>query len=188
MAGESLAFIPKTTLSRPAYREQGLGFLSTISVAIFLVSLGVLSGSYLYSGLLDSDLKKLHTDLEKTKKEFEVSSIRNFSQMANTINLAKTVIGSHVAVSQAFAFVQDNTLQSTRFLDFSFGGEKGNSLALGGEATSFSALAEQAHVFGTNKFVRSITLSDISLRKSGNVGFSMAMMLDASLTNYGGGQ
>ncbi|MBI5742230.1 MAG: hypothetical protein HZA25_00110, partial [Candidatus Niyogibacteria bacterium] len=91
MAGDSISFIPKTAMPRPAYQQRSFGFLVSISIVALIVSAGVLAGAYLYAGLLDSDIKTARAKLDEKKKEFEVNSIRNFSEMAASIDLAKTV-------------------------------------------------------------------------------------------------
>jgi hypothetical protein len=188
MAGDSISFIPKTVMPKPAYQQRSFGFLVSITLVVLIVSVGVLAGAYLYSGLLGSDIAKLRTELDKIKKEFEVNSIRNFSEMAASINLAKTVVNSHVAVSKVFKLVQDNVLPVTRFTDFNYGGDKNDRLTMNGETASFTSLADQARIFSNNKYVRSLTISDISLRKSGNVGFSIMIVIDPALLNFVGDQ
>lgn len=175
-------------MPKPAYQQRSFGFLVSIAFVALIVSAGVLAGAYLYSGLLSSDTGKLRADLEKVKKEFEVNSIRSFSEMAASIDLAKTVVGSHTAVSNVFKFAQDNVLPVTRFTDFNYGGEKRDQLTLSGETASFTSLADQARIVSGNKYVRSITISDISLRKSGNVGFSMMIVVDPALISFVGNQ
>ncbi|MBI5742780.1 MAG: hypothetical protein HZA25_03000, partial [Candidatus Niyogibacteria bacterium] len=140
------------------------------------------------AGLLDSDIKTARAKLDEKKKEFEVNSIRNFSEMAASIDLAKTVVGSHVAVSKVLKLVEDNVLPTTRFTDFNYGGDKNDRLSMSGETASFTSLADQARVFSNNKYVRSLTISDISLRKSGNVGFTIAIVIDPALTSFVGNQ
>jgi hypothetical protein len=190
MAQDSISFIPKTVMPKPAYQQRSFGFLVSISLVVLIVSAGVLAGAYLYSGLLNSDIVKLRADLDKikNKNEFEVASIRNFSEMAASIDLAKTVVNSHVAVSKVLKLVQDNVLPTTRFTDFNYEGDKNDHLTMNGETASFTSLADQARVFGGNKYVRSLTISDISLRKSGNVGFSIMIVIDPALISFVGDQ
>lgn len=184
MAGESISFIPKTAVPRPAYQQRSFGFLVTVAVVALLVSLGIFGGAYVYKGLLDSDIEKSRADLEKIKKEFEITSIRSFSQMASSIDAVKTAINSHTATSKIFRFLQENVLPSARFLDLNFSNTGKPSIVLGGEAASFTALAEQSYVINNSKYVRSMALSDLSLRRSGNIGFKMTITFDPAMINY----
>lgn len=188
MAGDSISFIPKTAMPKPVYQQRSFGFLVSVSFVALVVSVGVLAGAYLYNGLLNSDIDKLRVELDKVKKEFEMNSIRNFSEMASSIDLAKMIIGSHVTATNVLNLVQDNVLPVTRFSDLNYGGEHHDRLALSGETESFTSLADQARVLSGNKYVRSITISDISLRKSGNVGFGMTIMLDPAILSFSGSQ
>lgn len=178
------SFIPKTTLPKPTYKAKGAGFLVTISIIIFLISGGVAGGIFLYKGLLAGEVDGLRDDLSKIQKEFELVSIRNFSRTADSISLAKSIIESHIAVSNIFKFLEDSTLPDVRFLNLNYVTGENNVISMSGEAPSYTTLAEQAFVFESNPLVSTLSLSNLSLRKGGKVGFSVSITIDTELIRY----
>lgn len=178
------SFIPKTTLPKPTYKAKGAGFLITISIVIFLISAGVAGGAFLYKSLLDGELEGLMIDLDKIQKEFELVSIRNFSRTADSINLAKSIIESHTAISSIFEFLESSTLPDVRFLNLNYSTGEDNIISMNGEALSYTMLAEQAFVFESDPMVKGLSLSNLSLRKGGKVGFSVSITIDPELIKY----
>lgn len=183
---ESSSFISKTAVSKLPYGTgRSFSFLIVISVVIFIISLGFLAGAWFYQCVLENDLRILSGDLDKIKKEFDLVSLGDFSKIADSIETAKTVLGDHKAVSRVFDFLEKNTLPEVRFLNFNYESAEQSSLAFSGEAKGFLVLAQQILILKKNEFLKNISLSNLSLKKEGLVGFTLTMILDPKLIKYG---
>lgn len=182
---ELSSFIPKTVVSKLPYSKgRGFSFLIVISAVIFVISAGYLIGAWFYQGVLENDLQILTGDLDKIKKEFELVSLEDFSKIAVSIETAKTILAGHKAVSRVFDFFEKNTLPEVRFLNFNYELGEQPSLGLSGEAEGFLVLAQQVLILRKNEFLKNISLSNLSLKKGGLVGFTLTMILDPKFIKY----
>lgn len=188
MPPDAASFIAKTTtLPKPVYKSRGLGFLTIISVLLLVVSFAALAGVWLYMGVLRGDMDKLSADFDKTKKEFDVASIQDLSGVSISIDVSKKILQSHVAVSRIMDLLEQNTLPDVRFINFNYGGsggDKGNIIALSGDAKSYTTLAEQALALESVKNIESLSLSNLSLRSGGRIGFDLSIVINPALVNY----
>lgn len=183
---ESSSFIPKTVVSNLSYKKgRGFSFLIVVSAVIFIISLGFLIGAWFYQGVLENDLRILSGDLDKIKKEFDLVSLENFSKTVASIETAKAVLNNHKAISRVFDFFEKNTLPEVRFLNFNYEFGEQLSLGLSGEAKGFLVLAQQVLILRKNEFLKNISLSNLSLKKGGLVGFTLTMILDPKFIKYG---
>ncbi|MEK7133294.1 MAG: hypothetical protein AAB771_01240 [Patescibacteria group bacterium] len=183
---DSSPLISKTVVAKLPYnRGRGFSFLIVVSAVIFFISAGYLAGTWFYQGVLENDLRTLTGDLDKIKKEFDLVSLEDFSKINVSIETAKTVLGGHKAVSRVFDFFEKNTLPQVRFLNFSYELGEQPSLAFSGEAKGFLVLAQQILILRKNEFLKNISLSNLSLKKGGLVGFTLTMILDPKLIKYG---
>ncbi|MBI5045960.1 MAG: hypothetical protein HZC14_03115 [Candidatus Niyogibacteria bacterium] len=185
MSLDTTSFISKTTvLPSPVYKSKGLGFLTIISVVLLVVSFAALAGVWLYMGVLRGDMDRLSADFDKTKKEFDIASIQDLSAVSTSIDVSKKILQSHVAVSRIMDMLEQNTLPDVRFSNFNYGGGGGNLITLAGDAKSYTTLAEQALVLESIKNVESLSLSNLSLRGGGRVGFDLFITIKPDLINY----
>lgn len=183
---ESSSFIPKTAVSKLPYdKGRGFSFLIVVSTAIFIISFGFFAGAWFYHGVLENDLRILSGDLDKIEKEFDLVSLGDFSEIADSIEMAKTVLGGHKSISRIFDFLEKNTLAEVRFLNFNYELAEQSSLAFSGEAKGFLILAQQILILKNNDFLKNISLSNLSLKKEGLVGFTLTMFLDPKFIKYG---
>ncbi|MEK7647222.1 MAG: hypothetical protein AAB378_02500 [Patescibacteria group bacterium] len=185
MPPDTTSFISKTTvLPKPIYKSKGLGFLTIISVVFLIASFASLAGVWLYMGVLRGDMDKLSADFDKTKKEFDIASIQDLSGVSTSIDVSKKILQSHIAASKVLDLLEVNTLPEVRFASFNYGGGGGNLIALSGDAKSYTALAEQALVLESTKNIESLSLSNLSLRSGGRIGFDLTITINPDLINY----
>ncbi len=185
MPPDGTSFIAKTTtLPKPVYKSRGLGFLTIISVLLLIVSFAALAGVWLYMGVLRGDMDKLSADFDKTKKEFDIASIQDLSGVSVSIDVSKKILQSHIAVSRVMDLLEQNTLPDVRFVNFNYEGGETNLVTLSGDAKSYTTLAEQALVLEGVKNVDSLSLSNLSLRSGGRIGFDLAIVINPVLVNY----
>ena len=150
---------------------------------MLLVSGLVTGGLWFYRGLLADQIAGYTDALKKVESEFEPSLIAELRHTAQAIDVGRDLLGKHVALSQLFKFIEDNSLSDTRFSRFSY---KDGSAILSGSTRSYAALAQQALIFEQSKFIRKATFSDFALGQGGFINFRVELVVDPSLIAYRG--
>ena len=170
------SFIPKkpVTTSEPI-KPGGMSLLLLVSIIIFLVSLGLAGYVFLEKNLLIQKINSDQTTIETNKSGLVSDSItvESLVELNSRINVAKGLLGKHVAISPIFNFLQQATLKSVRFKNFSFSslgksdtGVNTVSIQMSGVAKDWETVASQADEFGKSDYKKIITepkISDLSL-------------------------
>lgn len=179
------SFIPKTRLTGPTYRSKGVGLGFLISVLIFLISLGLLGGAYLYKQALKKEIDEKTASLEIARQSLEPGLIDELSQLTFSVNAAKILVSQHNAVSEIFKIISDSTLKDVRFSDFNLKIiEKNPVVEMRGEANSYTNAAIQAKLFEQSDAVSRVTFSNFNLKEGGRVDFSVEITLSPSSFIY----
>lgn len=167
MAEESL--IPKK-FPTVEYASEGFGVFLRISLIIFLVSLLLTAGVYLYRNFLKNNLERQKSVLQKLEIEFEPVTITELERVSNSIASAGDILRKHAKPSAVFDTLEANALSTVSFNTFAYSTEK-NTITLTGEAASYSDVSAQSSVFEALTNVGSATFGNLSLRETGAVGF-----------------
>ena len=106
--------------------------------------------------------------------------------ISGRIKSSKTLLSRHKAASNIFKFLEESTLQSVRFTDFSYKLSKDQEpeVLMKGTTKSYSSLALQAEEFQKSKKVENITVSSLSLGDGGVVKFNMALVFEPDFIKY----
>ncbi len=183
------SFIPKKSFddvgTPKAPKRSGILFaLSTILLILSLLSAG---GVFAYGRFLESSITNKKGALQKARAAFEPELIRELSHLDMKFKTAEELLNSHIAVSGIFDLLEDTTLETVRFTDFSFGLDpKGIRLMMSGSARSFSSVALQSDEFGKNRFISEPVFSGFDLDERGNVTFSVSSLVDSAVVSYQG--
>ena len=176
--------IPKKPVSVSGQSQSnGLSLLLLVSIIIFFISLGLAGYIFLEKNLL---IKNIETDIATIEQNkggltSDAVTIESLVELNSRINVAKDLLDKHVAVSPIFNFLQQATLKSVRFRNFSFSsldkdvsGVGRVSVQMSGVATSWETVASQADEFGQPEWKRIISepkISNLSLNPDGSVSF-----------------
>jgi hypothetical protein len=129
-------------------------------------------------------------DIEKVTKNLQ--SVGTFQQKENETEVQiyqkkvqdfTLLFKDHEFASNVFAFLQDQTMPSIWYNQFSLD-EKNHGALLTGEAESMDAFSRQVGVFENNKYVKSITALNSSIANSARIQFTMSLNLDGSIFSY----
>ncbi|OGF52197.1 hypothetical protein A3H04_00675 [Candidatus Giovannonibacteria bacterium RIFCSPLOWO2_12_FULL_43_11c] len=178
MADPSL--IPNSSqqyINRP---RESVGILMVAGILIFILSISALAGLIFYKQDLSKQKDSLIGEIKKQEKEFNQTSIQDWARTAEAIDLAKQILQEHSYVSNAFAFVQKNTLPDVRYSKFEFDADS-KKISLGAEAKGYAAMAQQRQIFINNPAISSATVGDFNLDKTGKVLFSVDLIFNSSL-------
>jgi hypothetical protein len=183
------SFIPKKAVIEAPKRKVsggGGGLLNLIVFVLFLASILSAGGAYLYRSSIQSDIETYRNSLMNARAAFEPSLIEELRILDKRLNAATAILNQHVVVSPIFELLQDITLPTVRYSDFSYQINDDNTVAVSmkGEARGYNFIALQADLFNMNKFVKNPIFSDLVLDQRGNIDFSLTFYVDKTLVNY----
>jgi len=185
------SFIPKKTLSPESPVSRGgssFGLINVVAFIIMLVSLIVAGGAYFYRNTLSQKVAEMKSSLERAQNIFEPEFLQELQTFDRRIQAAEEILGSHIAVSPIFEVLQEITLPTVRYSDFTYEIDAVNPnvvhVAMSGEAVSYDAVTLQADLFSKNRFIRNPIFSNFSLARTGNVEFDLMFDVSRSLVNF----
>lgn len=185
------SFIPKKTLSPESSVSRGsssFGLINVVAFIIMLVSLIVTGGAYFYRNTLSQKVAEMKTSLERAQNIFEPEFLQELQTFDRRIQAAEEILGKHIAVSPIFEVLQEITLPTVRYIDFTYEVDSVNSnivhVTMSGEAVSYDAITLQADLFSENRFIRNPIFSNFSLARTGNVEFDLMFDVSRSLVNF----
>ncbi len=193
------SFIPKKPVAVVAQSSShGTSLFLVISIIIFLVSLGLGAYVYLEKNILVSQIDANQTKITKNKNGVisDTSEVENLVSLSSRINVATMLLAKHVSISPIFDFLQQGTLKSVRFKNFSFTSNGKNdsgvstvSIQLSGQARDWETVASQADEFGKPEWRNIISgpkLSNLSLGADGSVSFTFSANISPAALAYKG--
>lgn len=193
------SFIPKKPVAVATQSSShGTSLFLVISIIIFLVSLGLGAYVYLEKNILVSQIDANQTKITQNKKGVisDTSEVENLVSLSSRINVATMLLSKHVSISPVFDFLQQGTLKSVRFKNFSFSSNGKNdsgvstvSIQLSGQARDWETVASQADEFGKPEWrnvVSAPKLSNLSLGADGSVSFTFSANISPAALAYKG--
>jgi hypothetical protein len=193
------------TVSSGNPARHSVSILLTVSVALFILSLGGAGFAFAWEKVLDSQQNKYKDDLAADQNQFNTSLISTLTAANEKINLAKDLIQNHLAASEIFNIIGQLTITSVQWKSFTFsapavsGSSAGRAnsgtnnditVSMQGEADSYYSVAYQSDVFGqssefgSNNVIKNPVLSNLSVGSDGKVGFSFTASVDPSELSY----
>lgn len=173
--------IPKTKKFLNPGRQFGfvfylIVFLLIVSIASYFILNFLLESSRKEFSELDADLKALMTP-EKKELEREVlninNKIRNFSLLSQ----------SHIAPSQLFIFIEENTHPDVWFFDFDLA-LKEKKVILHGRTRNYENLGQQVILFENEPAIIEVDLQDAWInRRGGSVDFILSLEIKQDVFN-----
>jgi hypothetical protein len=122
-------------------------------------------------------------------------TIESLVELNSRTNVAKDLLSKHVAVSPIFNFLQQTTLKSVRFTNFSFtssgkdsSGSNRVAVQMSGQARNWETVASQADEFGKidwRKIISEPKISNLSLNADGSVSFLFSAFVSPDFLVYG---
>lgn len=183
------SFIPKATLrevatGRPS--RSGIGFLSVLSIIIFLGAVISWGGAYAYREYIRTSTEELRTSLDNAREAFEPNTLRQFETLDRKILAAGKLLDSHVSLVPLFELLEGLTYREVRYKNFHFtrNGKTGTTVTLSGEARDYATVALQSDSLGQNEFIKNPIFSNLNLNNFGNVVFELTFQIDPALISY----
>lgn len=183
------SFIPKKTVIESPKRVGGSGggIVNLIAFIVFIASLISAGAAYFYRSSVSSNIELYKSSLAKARDQFEPGAIAELQILDKRLNAATDILQNHVAVSPIFEILQDLTLPTVRYSDFSYAiddTKKIVEVTMKGEAKDYNFIALQADLFAENKFIKNPIFSDFVLDQTSNIDFNLTFSVDRSLISY----
>lgn len=184
------SFIPKQTLSQKPERSRSgsFGLVNVVSFVVMIISLLIAGGAYLYRDSLSQRVNEMRVSLDRAQNIFEPELLQELQTFDKRLRAADEILGNHLAVSPIFEVLQDITLPTVRYVDFTYEIDNVNPnvvhVVMSGEAVSYDAITLQADLFSKNRFIRNPIFSNFSLSRTGNVDFNLMFDVSRSLVNF----
>ncbi len=183
------SFIPHQPVTgETEHRRGGMGVLFLISFLLLIASGAAAVGVFAWNKTTLGQIEKGKKQLEDHKNAFDSNSINEFTRLDNRIDVASMLLKSHIGASAIFPRLQDNTLRTVRFSNFSYtnGGNGKILISMSGEAQDYESMALQAQQFTKaelqNSF-RSPIFSNFSKQKD-VVVFTFSSGIDPYVVEY----
>jgi ABC-type uncharacterized transport system permease subunit len=169
-------------------RGSSFGLINVLAFVVMLISLLIAGGAYLYRDTLSQRVDEMKSSLERAQNIFEPEFLQELQIFDRRIQAAEQILGNHIAVSPIFEVLQDITLPTVRYIDFTYEIDTVNPnivhVTMSGEAVSYDAVTLQADLFSKNRFIRNPIFSNFSLARTGNVEFDLMFDVSRSLVNF----
>ena len=182
------SFIPKKPLTKaqPQKQKQAVGISTVIGGIIFVVSIGLAVGVYFYEQNVMQELETKKAALDRSQEAFDPNLIKELSMLDVRISGAESLLEDHLALTPLYAHLEELTLQSVRFIDFSYSRPTGPfvEVFMNGEAESFTAIALQADSFSGSPVVQAPLFTSFSLGTEGLIGFQVRLLVSRDFLNY----
>ena len=191
------SFIPKKPVAAASQtRSAGLSLFLLISIIVFFVSLGLAGYVFLQKNVLIQKIASDQSTIKTNQGNFtsDSNTIESLVTLNSRINVAKNLLGMHVAVSPIFNFLQQATLKSVRFKSFTFTsagkdttGASKVSVQMSGVARDWETVASQADEFGKVDYKKTISepkISSLTLNQDGSVSFIFTAFVSPDLLVY----
>lgn len=182
------SFIPSDTVQRGrnfSSRREGTDLFVLIAVVLFIASLALGVGVFLYEQFLKTSNASKVEQLERARAAFEPSLIRELTRLDDRMESGELILNKHLAPSAFFRLLESITLQTVSYRNLSFNAADKNQMTLemSGFAQSVNSIALQADLFGKSGAVSSPIFSNIT-RETGGVRFDMSAIINPSAINY----
>ncbi len=140
------SFIPKQPVTEEPRRAGGSSIFFLISFLILIVALAAGAGVFIWNKTILKQIKDGNAQLTAHKNAFDGTTIEEFTKLDNRIDVADTLLKSHIGMSGIFPKLQDNTLKTVRFRSFTYtnAGDGKILISMTGEASDYESMALQA--------------------------------------------
>lgn len=173
-------FVPKKPVIEPVAESRPVsrpaGFLSSISLVLFLLTLAISGGVYFWERAAQSQVATLADSVSKVEKTFEPELITRLQSLDKQLKNANVLLKNHTVVTPIFALLESSTLKQVRFskFDLTVDDTKGTLVKMSGEADGYRSIAQQSDAIGQNAYLKDTIFSNFFLTPKGRVSFDLS--------------
>lgn len=187
------SFIPKGPVSSgpslsgmnmPRRRQTDL--FSLVASSLFILSLVLACGAFLYQLFLNYNISQMKGELESARAALEPETVNTLIRLNSRLVSTEALIKNHQIITPVFDFLEVSTPKTVRYTDFNFNTTtKGLELTIQGQAVSYAALAVAAETFDKAvTYFANTVFSDLRLDDKGNVIFTLRTQVQPAALSY----
>lgn len=181
-------FIPRDTPTIPSAprNQKGLAdLLMLLSIVLFVASLALAAGVFLYGEYLKSSAASKTDQLARAEAAFEPALIHELTRLDDRMRAAGDVLGGHVSPSAFFTMLEQTTIASIAYTSLEFEATDAQTMTvkMEGVAASVNAIALQADLFARGGMITSPIFSNIN-READGIHFNLSALVDPVAINY----
>src|SRR3989339_431028 len=180
------SFIPKESVTEEVFKKKKAGILGVLVVSLFIFSIILSAGLYLYKGIIKSDIENLQLQLAEEEKNLDKETISKMSQFSKKLGVVRSIVIKHKVASNFLETLASSTVSSVQFINLSYDESKDGELLvrLNGTASDYASVALQEDVFSKVKYFKSTTFSNLGLGNGGSVSFDLDIAVDPKISVY----
>lgn len=183
------SFIPKKPVAIPTAgysRSSGPKIMTLIGMFVFLASLLLGAGVYLWKIQINSSITAQIESLRKSRDEFDKGTIEAATRLNERINVAKNLLDKHKAPSKMLELLEDITLVTVRLKNLTYATEADGSIKVSGSgvASGFKSVILQSNEMGKTGLLRDVMFSDVQSTTGNLVSFTLNSMLEEKVVLY----
>lgn len=188
-SGIKNSFIPRDTAESGGHERAPKGnfldLLMIISIVLFVGSIALGAGVFLYQQYLEASGKSKLATIEKAKAAFAPELILDLTRLDDRMRNGDAILAKHIAPSILFRMLEQVTLTTVSFrsLNFESSNPQNISVKMNGIAQSVNSIALQADLFSKNGIIINPIFSNIDREKDG-VHFSLTASVNPSPLRY----
>lgn len=181
------SFVPQSAANTT--RRRRVDFVSAfnfLALGIFLVTLGLAVGVFLYSGVLSAQLNSKNEDLANNRKKIDTTLAHSFVRLHDRLASGQQLLDNHVALSNFFDTLGTVLPTTVRFsaLHVSAGEQGKITIDGSGVAKNFNALAFASAEFARTGSIKDAIFSRLVVNKDNSVSFSLTASVDPKLVAF----
>lgn len=184
-------FIPKKpmvteTNSGSAPVSRPVGFLSSISLILFFITLALGGGVYFWERYEKGQVDLLAQSVQTEQKNFEPQLITQLQLLDKQLKNANTLLKNHTVASPLFDLLESSTLRQVQFNKFEYATDdtKGVTIKMSGVADGYQSIAQQADVLGSSTYLKNVIFSNFFLTQQGRVSFDLSFGVSPQFLNF----
>jgi len=185
------SFIPKKPVQSVAAggrikKNKSSGIFTLISFVIFIATIVIAAGTFLYRIKLEADISNQLETLATAKESLDQQFISEAVRLSDRINGVQGLLDNHLSPSQIFYLLEDWTIKTLRFNSLSFTFNAGEDLGISGSgvASGFESIIQQSDKYGESNYLRNIIFSGLQNNANGLVSFSFQGNVNPELVIY----
>ena len=167
-----MAYIPRSSFSQTqsAIPEQikkthTIRLFSVLGTAMLVCSLLSVAGVFLYKGYLEKELESLKGELSTLSQGDNDRKMLEIQQYDQKLNVARTLLDNHIAISRLFDTVGLSTKETVRFKEIDYKYDPGfdAEVKLSGDTKELQSVALQKMQFFKDSIFDDFVVRDISM-------------------------
>jgi hypothetical protein len=165
----------------------GISFFSVIAFVLFIVAIGVYIFTFVWQIKLQKDIIQQVETMKKVRDTFDEKFVQDALRLNTRIEQSGSILQSHVSPSSLYALLQDYTLQTVSFSNFTFKDNQDGTLGINGEGTAvrYESIVLQSDAFGKSGYLRNVIFTNLKpSQDDSTINFSLQATLDPKLILY----